>query len=163
MAFKNEWAKIFADDAISTVARYDKDSGWFIASVVLTPGAIERVQKNNLALEIGEYAYQLRSALDALIWDAITLKQGGTEPPPDANRVEFPILPTNKAFKDCGFLKFSFPDKLKPWLESIQPNSAAQPVNHPDRGVNTALGDIHDLARFDRHRRLRILAVVPTT
>jgi hypothetical protein len=111
---------------------------------------------------LGEYAYQLRAALDRLIWDAITFTQG-TEPPSDANRLEFPIL-NGKArnFQDCAFLKFPFPDELKIWLESVQPYSAVKPPGDPDRGVSTCLGDIHDLARFDRHRRLRVVAAVPT-
>ena len=37
-----------------------------------------------------------------------------------------------------------------------------KPLDDPDRGLSTCLGDIHDLARFDRHRRLRVIAVVPT-
>ena len=161
-ALKSEFEAIFANDAISTVCRYDKDSGWSIASIVLSSATIERIEKNVLALELGEYAYQLRAALDGLIWDAITLRQG-TEPSADTNRIEFPIVDgIKKKFKDCTFLKFPFPDKLRVWLESIQPDQAEKPEGHPDRGLSAALGDIHDLARLDRHRRLRVMAAVPT-
>ena len=160
-AFKAEFAAIFADVGISTICRHDKGSGWFVASVSLPRATIERIERNILPLEIGEFAYQLRAALDGLIWDAITIKQG-SEPPSDANRIEFPIVDgTKKRFKDCAFLKFPFPHKLRDWLESVQPYAAHKPEGDPDRGLNTALGDIHDLARFDRHRRLRIVAAVP--
>lgn len=168
-AFVGEWRAIFPpdDEGPPTVCRYDKDSGWYATSFVLPQAMIERIGRNIMPLELGEYAYQLRSALDGLIWDAITLSQKGTEPPSDANRIEFPILPPpigrNKRFEDCAFLKFPFPDKLKVWLESIQPYTAHKPEGDPDRGLNTALGDIHDLARFDRHRRLRVVAAVPTS
>ena len=162
-AFRAEVSAILTDDSPPIVCRYDKDSGWFIAGFVLPDAMIERIRKNTLSLELGEYAYQLRAALDGLIWDAITLQQKGTEPPANANRVEFPITDgKTRIFKDCGFQKFPFPDQLKTWLESIQLNAADKPEGDPDRGISTAISDIHDLARFDRHRRLRVVAAVPT-
>jgi hypothetical protein len=163
-AFKTEWERIFADHGISVVTRYDKDSGWHIASVSVGDSTIERFENNSLALELGEYAYQLRSALDGLIWDAITFTQG-SEPPADANGVYFPVLVppiTSRKFEDCGFLKLPFPKQLRDWLESIQPYQAVKTVGHPDRGLETAIWDINDLARLDRHRRLRIVAPVIT-
>jgi hypothetical protein len=161
-AFKVEWAGVLADNGFSTIARYDIDSGWFIASGVLTEAAAKRVRENNLSLELGELAYQLRAALDGLIWETITRTQG-TEPPADASRIEFPILNGKRRdFKKCAFLKYPFPPKLKTWLQSIQPDTGEKPEGDPDRGLNVTLEDIHDLARLDRHRRLRILVAVPT-
>jgi hypothetical protein len=161
-AIKAEWAGMLADNGFSTIARYDKDSGWFIACGVLTEAAAKRVSENSLSLELGELAYQLRAALDGLIWEAITLTQR-TEPPANASRIEFPILNgKRKDFKECEFLKYPFPEKLATWLESIQPDTAVKPEGDPDRGLNVTLEDIHNLARLDRHRRLRILVAVPT-
>src|SRR5580658_215611 len=91
VAFNAELGAILGDNGISTISRHDKNSGWDIAAIALPEPVIERIRKNKLSLELGEYAYQLRAALDGLIWDAITLQQKGTEPAPDANRVEFPI------------------------------------------------------------------------
>jgi len=162
LAFKAELDAIFADNGLTTVTRHDKDSGWDIAAIALPESSIERIRDNELSLKLGEYAYQLRAALDGLIWDAITFTRG-TEPPADANRVEFPILNWKAAkFEDCGFLKFPFPEELKKWLETIQPNAAIKPPDDTDRSLSICLGDIHDLARFDRHRRLRVVAAVPT-
>jgi hypothetical protein len=162
LAFNAELSAILADDAFTTITRYDKDSAWDIAGILLSESAIKLIRDNRLSLELGEYAYQLRAALDGLIWDAITFTQG-TEPHSDANRLEFPILNGKVAkFQDCGFLKFPFPTKLRDWLETVQPYTAIKPLDDPDRGVSTCLDDIHDLARFDRHRRLRVVAVVPT-
>jgi hypothetical protein len=161
-AFKAEVEAILGNGGPSTVCRYDKGSGWVIASFVLPETMTERIRKDVLSLELGEYAYQLRAALDGLIWDAITIYRGA-EPPSDANRIEFPVIDgIKKKFKDCAFRKFPFPDKLRDWLETIQPNATDKPEGDPDRGLSTALGDIHDLARLDRHRRLRIVAAVPT-
>lgn len=167
VAFKVEWERVFADCGLATVARYDEDSGWYIARLEVPPATVERFENNTLSLELGEYAYQLRSALDGLIWDAITFTQGA-EPPADANGVYFPVfIPpiTNrsKKFKDSAFLKYPFSEQLKIWLESIQPYQAVKAEGHPDRGIETALWDINDLARLDRHRRLRLVAAVPTT
>lgn len=162
IAFKSEWERVFSDNGITTVARYDEDSGWRIAAMSVPAAMRERLDRNTLALELGEYAYQLRAALDGLIWDAMTLTQG-TEPATNTNRVEFPVVDgITREFKDCGFMKFPFPDQLKTWLESIQPGAAEKPEGDPDRGLSTALSDIHNLARFDRHRRLRIIAAVIT-
>jgi hypothetical protein len=160
-AFQVEWNRI-AQATRSTIARYDKDSGWYIASLKPDDATRESIKKTILPLILGEYAYQLRSALDGLIWDAITFKQG-SEPPADANRLEFPVLNGKiRNFKDCAFHKFPFPDRLKIWMESIQPDSAEKPEGHPDRGLAGALEDVHNLARLDRHRRLRIIASFPT-
>lgn len=165
-AFVREWAAIFVDNEPSTVCSKDKDHGWFNATFVLPEVMCERIKKNVLPLELGEFAYQLRAALDGLMWDTISITQGA-EPTPDAKRVtgiDFPILDgKSKKFEDCAFLLFPFPDKLRIWLESIQPDAAEKPEGHPDRGLSTALGDIHDLARFDRHRRLRVVAAMPTS
>lgn len=160
-AFQAEWNRI-AQATRSTVTRYDKDSKWYIASFAPDNVMRESLRKSTLPLILGEYAYQLRAALDGLIWDAITFAQGA-EPPADANRLEFPILNGKiRNFENCGFHKFPFPKKLKTWLESIQPDSAEKPEGHPDKGLAGALEDVHNLARFDRHRRLRIIASFPT-
>jgi hypothetical protein len=135
---------------------------WYVASITADDAIRDRIRNATLPLILGEYAYQLRAALDGLIWDAITFTQGA-EPPSDANRLEFPILNGNvRDFKNCAFLTFPFPDKLKVWLESIQPGSAEKPLDDPDRGLANALEDVHNLARLDRHRRLRIIGAYPT-
>jgi hypothetical protein len=160
-AFQAEWNRI-GQIRFGSVVRYDEDSGWYVASLTADDATREAIGKTPLPLILGEYAYQLRAALDGLIWDAITFTQGA-EPPTDANRLEFPVLNGKiREFDKRGFVKFPFPDKLKTWLESIQPDSAKKPVGHPDRGLAGALEDVHNLARFDRHRRLRIIASFPT-
>jgi len=160
-AFQAEWNRI-GQYRFGSVVRYDKDSGWYIASLTADDAMRDSIRKTTLPLVLGEFAYQLRACLDGLIWDAVTFTQG-TEPPADANRLEFPVLNGKiRIFKDCRFLKFPFPDNLKIWLESIQPDSAEKPLGHPDRGLAGALEDVHDLARLDRHRRLRVIAGFPT-
>lgn len=161
-AFKTEWDRLLAQNRFGSAVRRDDDSGWYIASITSDNVTRHAISNTTLPLILGEYAYQLRAALDGLIWDAITFMQG-TEPPADANRLEFPILNGKRRdFEKCAFHKFSFPNKLADWMKSIQPGSAEKPLGDPDRGLANALEDVHNLARFDRHRRLRIIAAFPT-
>jgi hypothetical protein len=162
--FYSQWESLLEKDGFSAIGRYDETSRWSIVRAEPTPTMIEKVRTNTLAIELGEMAYQLRAALDGLIWETITIFNGA-EPAPDAdgvNRLEFPILNGKNAdFKKCAFYKFPFPNELRDWLESIQPGSAEKPVGDPYRGLKTTLEDIHDLARHDRHRRLRVVGAVP--
>jgi hypothetical protein len=95
------------------------------------------------------------------MWDAITFTKG-TEPPSDAGQVYFPIITAKSKFKDCGFRRFPFPQKLDSWLETIRPDLAEKPLGHSDRGLGGALLDVNNLAKLDRHRRLRVIASFPT-
>jgi hypothetical protein len=161
-AFQAEWNQLLAQNSFGSIVRFDQDSRWYIASLTASDATREAIRKTPLPLILGEFAYQLRAALDGLIWDAITFRQG-TEPLADANRLEFPVLNGKiRNFKDCGFHKFPFPEKVKTWLESIQPDSVEKPMGHPGRGLASTLEDVHNLARLDRHRRLRIIAAFPT-
>jgi hypothetical protein len=114
---------------------------------------------------LGELAYQLRAALDGLIWETVTLQQG-FEPAPDAKKLgqlEFPLSPEWKANDvDKGrFHGFPFPQNLIDWMRSIQPGTADKPFGHSQRGLQNTLEDIHNLARYDRHRRLRVVSMLP--
>jgi hypothetical protein len=122
-AFQAEWNALLANNPFGTVVRYDEDSRWYVASLTASETTRKRIADTTLPLILGEFAYQLRAALDGLIWDAITFTQG-TEPPADANRLEFPVLNGKiMNFEKCGFHDFPFPENLKTWLESIQPDS----------------------------------------
>lgn len=162
IAFADEWDIVLGNNTTRSKLRADETPGWWAIFGSLTPTAQERADRNILSLELGEFAYQLRAALDGLMWEVVTVKQG-FEPPPDAaSRLEFPILNgKNRDFKQCGFHKFPFPQQLSDWLESIQPDAAEKPVGDPDRGLKVTLEDIHNLASLDRHRRLRIIAALP--
>lgn len=165
-AFTAEWSSLLDKESAAPVVRQDKNTGWRIFSAALTPESLAQIQANNLSLILGEMAYQLRAALDGLIWDAITYTQG-SEPSADAkglSRLEFPLSPTWKAsdFDKDRFHGFPFPQKLIDWMRTVQPDAAEKLTGDPERGLKATLEDIHDLARFDRHRRLRIVAAVPT-
>ncbi len=161
-AFQAEWDRL-AKNRWKSVVRYDKDSGWYTASLAPADDSVLVTIRNTpLPLIVGEFAYQLRAALDGLMWDAITVMQNGVEPPANAKDIYFPILSIKNAkFDDCGFNRFSFPDKLKAWLKAIQLNSTQKPLDYPE-GLIEALEDINNLSRMDTHRRLRLIASMPT-
>ena len=164
-AFEEEWASLFQGERTITKAMDKQHPGWWIVSLNLTPDCIARIRANQLSLRLGEFAYQLRAALDGLIWEAVTLKQG-FEPAADTkhlSRLEFPLSPEWKA-KDVNEGRFHglpFPQKLIDWMRSIQPGTTDKPIGDPERGLQNTLEDIHDLARCDRHRRLRVVSMLP--
>ncbi|HEY0796451.1 MAG TPA: hypothetical protein VGD64_11780 [Acidisarcina sp.] len=167
IAFLGEWNTLFKGETTTSVAYDDKRPGWWTQRIVLSPECIARVEANQLSLELGEFAYQLRAALDGLIWDTIAHVQG-CEPPTDAkglSRLEFPLASEWKArdVEDGRFHGFPFPQKLVDWMRTIQPGTADKPSDHPDCGLQNTLEDIHNLARMDRHRRLRVISMPPLT
>jgi len=156
-AFWSEVLRVFPKDGY-TVNLDKKDERTWIATAVfkVTPNV------ELLSLELGEYFYQLRAALDALVWKAVWIIQG-SEPPADANSLEFPIYPGPKKFESAGIHKFPFPQELRGWLAGIQPYSAEKPLGDPERGLNNTLRNLHDCARKDRHRRLHVAAAIAKT
>jgi hypothetical protein len=118
--------------------------------------------KNDLALELGEFFYQLRAALDGAIYK-MTVREGRADPPADENRIEFPIYPTPGKFKHCACNTGPLPNDLKRWLESVQPYNANKAIDANTREFIRVLTLMHDCARKDRHRKLHAIAAVPTT
>lgn len=97
-----------------------------------------------LSISFGEFLYELRAALDNCLYAAAVLVSG-QNPPPSANRLEWPIRLTYKDWKDQAKRYQDLPPELVSALEAIQPYNAEL------SGWNS-LGILHDLARVDRHR-----------
>ena len=97
-----------------------------------------------LSISFGEFLYELRAALDNCLYAAAVLVSG-QNPPPSANRLEWPIRLTRKDWKDQVKRYQDLPPELVSALEAIKPYHATRP------GWNS-LGILHDLARVDRHR-----------
>ena len=156
-AFWDEVLRMFPKDGYTVNLDKENERTWIVTAVFKTVPDDEV-----LSLELGEFFYQLRAALDALIWKAVWITQG-SEPPPDANRLEFPIYSDpkgQKKFDSAAIHDFPFPQELKDWLRTIQPYSTEKPVGDPDRGLGSTLQTLHDCARKDRHRRLHVAAAV---
>lgn len=89
-AFWDEVPRIFPKDGY-TVDLHKENERTSLVTAVFKTAPDDEV----LSLELGGFCYQLRAALDALIWKTVWITQG-SEPPADANRLEFPIYPTQK-------------------------------------------------------------------
>lgn len=110
------------------------------------------------ALQIGEILYHLRAALDACIYEAAILETG-KNPPPDENRLEFPMCRSNSEYaKKAAFMLRSLAKGRRAIVESVQPYNV--PRIAPELMVfnfNRTLGILNDWARKDRHRRLHVV------
>jgi hypothetical protein len=156
LAFKAECERIINPATYTTVPEMNSD--WTRGTIKAVTNV---VSKNDIALELGELFYQLRAALDAAVYQ-VAVMQHGSEPPPDENRIEFPICPTPEAFNRNPINKPPFPQPLRDWLETIQPYNTAKTEALKYSALNRKLEIVHDCARKDRHRRLHIVAAVPT-
>ncbi|HEX7290589.1 MAG TPA: hypothetical protein VF250_05600 [Conexibacter sp.] len=111
---------------------------------------------NELALEFGEFLYQLRAALDSLIYETAVVVSG-QDPPPNAEDLEFPIRPSETSFNNAARKIAPLADHHKVWIEEMQPYHR----EHRTDGLQLTaqiLDAINDLARKDRHRGLRVIA-----
>lgn len=156
LAFKGECERIINPEAYTTIPEMNSD--WTRGTVKAVTNVI---RENDISLELGEFFYQLRAALDAAVYQ-VAVMQHGSEPPPNENRIEFPICPTPDAFNRNPVSKPPFPQRLRDWIETIQPYNTAKTASMKYAALNRKLQIIHDCARKDRHRRLHIVAAVPT-
>ncbi|HEY0309298.1 MAG TPA: hypothetical protein VGB94_14140 [Acidobacteriaceae bacterium] len=154
-AFKEQWESLLHPESFATSVEVDGD--WRSGVVKATPAAIP---DHDLALELGEFFYQLRAALDGAIYTASALAEG-INPPSNQDRVEFPICTTVSKFDSNAVNRLPFPEVLRDWIETIQPYNTAKTANTTYSNLNEALLRLHDCARKDRHRRLHVVVAAP--
>ena len=114
-----------------------------------------------LALELGEFFYQLRAALDGAFWEAAVIVLGG-KVPAKPNSIEFPICANKDKFGTSSVHKLPFPKKLYDLICSIQPYRVSEYADTPDESFLRMVQLLHDCARFDRHRELHVVAAFPS-
>ncbi len=153
-AFWNEVLRLFPNDGYTVALDRENERTWVVSAIFKTAPDDEV-----LSLELGEFFYQLRAALDAAVWKAVWVLDG-TEPPADANRLEFPIYPNKAKFDTAAIHRCNFPQELRDWISTIQPYSAEKSAGDPDLGLSGTLQTLHDCARKDRHRRLHVAAAM---
>ena len=154
-AFDAEWKRVFNPKAYEFVT--EPNSEWtagFTRAVRKTP--IE----NSLALELGEFFYQLRAALDSLIYQTAVYVE--KDPPTDMERLYFPICARQKTFNDSPIHSAPFPIEITNWLKTLQPYMASQTTDSDTLEIIRLLTLINQCAKVDRHRHLHIMAVFPT-
>jgi len=155
-AFQSEWERV--TDPNSHEFLTEPNSDWTLGSVRIRA---KSSRENCLALELGEFFYNMRAALDSTIYQAAIFLEN-LDPPAKADSLEFPICNTEDRFKKSRLDKRKFPPDLVEWIRSIQPYNAPRTTDPGTRDLMSHLLLLHDCARKDRHRLPHIVAAVPT-
>jgi hypothetical protein len=155
-AFTAEWNGLLKPEAFEFRTEQKSDKTFVLV------GRFREIPKNDLALELGEFFYQLRAALDGIIFKTAEVKSAPNLPA-DEDRLEFPIYETSKRFKNSAVYRGPFPQELRDWLESVQSYNAANSGDPKVVEYGRRLKLLHDCARKDRHRRLHLVAAVPVS
>lgn len=102
-----------------------------------------------LGVVTGEWLYNMRCALDYIVW-AAAVYHSGRLPPPDEGVLQYPIYDHRDAWERNQYRLRGLPQHQRDMLESVQPYNSSDPeANY--------LGWINRLARIDRHRRLSVV------
>ncbi|MBX3031420.1 MAG: hypothetical protein KF809_14835 [Chloroflexi bacterium] len=104
-------------------------------------------------LDLGEAVAHLRTALDHVTYQ-LAIHQAGSDPPPDATRLAFPIaddLPRWERFvaQRLSALDAAALDTLRRW----------QPFEHPGGAADSRMRCLRELDDIVKHRRPAIIAV----
>lgn len=102
-----------------------------------------------LSLAFSDWLSSLRAALDNGLY-AWAAEISGCDPPPDADRLQFPIATTPADYRRQTKRLRSLPDDVVGKLEM------AQPYQSPFGLESNLLYWLHELARTDRHRTLHV-------
>ncbi|CAH0183418.1 hypothetical protein [Microbacterium foliorum] len=102
-----------------------------------------------LALIFSEWLAALRAALDNGLY-ALAAATSGQNPPPQAERLQYPVCSTPEEFKKQAKRLTSLPEHVIEALEK------SQPYQSPYGPESNLTYWIHELARKDRHRTLHV-------
>ena len=117
----------------------------------------EHMPVSDLSLELGEMLYQLRAALDAIVY-GLAIIDSGSDPPPNEHRIEFPIRREEPDdFDDLRWKAGPLTDEHWDMIKSVQPYRAREQEDWHINFVYDSLALINDWARIDRHRRLHVV------
>jgi len=154
-AFARLWSDLIADESevYSSVLHIDDDGR---GSLWIAP-RFEAGLPSQFALELGEFLYQLRGALDACVY-AAAISESRQDPPPDAKYLEFPVCDSEADFKKAGWKIRPLTGMRRQIIEDVQPYKT--PTLRPELYVlnfNRTIKILHDWARIDRHRRMHVI------
>lgn len=150
------WNDPDVNDAYRSRAKVNRDgTGEFF---------IEPVNRDWLlpfSIQFGEMLYQLRGALDSCVYDAAVLKFG-TDPPPDEQKWNFPVVDSVDKFNDSVKRMPKLPDDVRSLIEGVQPYKSPVVICE---GSSWKMGDalliLNNWARIDRHRKLHLCGTLP--
>jgi hypothetical protein len=108
-------------------------------------------------LELGEFLYQLRAALDGSVY-ASAIQDSGQNPPRKPSSIEFPICEKKEDWSTQSRKIAQLNAGRQRFIELTQP--FAEPALEDSLRIlnsNRCLRFLNELARIDRHRRLHTL------
>lgn len=125
-------------------------------SIDVFPSEYEPPPLEEISLVFGELLYQLRAALDSLVYE-LAIIDSGQDPPPDADKLEFPIRSSERSFEQVAWKIAPLSKHHRLLIGRIQPYPV-QEQTEAMKFMGQALKVLNDWARVDRHRRLHIAA-----
>jgi hypothetical protein len=143
-AFTDEWNGLLKPKAFEYRTK-KKGNGAFVFI-----GRFRVLPKNDLALELGEFFYQLRAALDGAVFKMAEIISA-PNPPTDEEALYFPICRKESGFKNSGLYKGPFPQTVKDWFKSVQPCYAHSSSDPKIIEISRRLEVLNECARKDRH------------
>ena len=145
------WAEFSEGDTYRPIVDVESDGRGTIS--VVPRGKLRPL----FAIQVGEIFYQLRAALDSLVYQA-SIYDSGQDPPPDHEYLEFPFRSTSAAFNKPNVARKIDPlsPKRRTIVETVQPYNAPN-VTSTERDTILALANLNHWARIDRHRRLHFI------
>jgi hypothetical protein len=102
-----------------------------------------------LSLQFADCVHNLRCALDHLVY-TIAIHESGNNPPPEANRLAFPLACNTAQFQDAKRSIKSLSLPVRTAIESVQP------YNRPHPDFPPLLGLLGEFDNMDKHRLLRV-------
>lgn len=144
----SEWTRHMADRPRRIdVVRGETSTSWVFVVETVIPMPVR------LSALFGEWLYELRAALDGIVY-YLAVRDSGQNPPPAERSIYFPVFIDAAKYDDPnhrGRMK-ALSDETFAMLRHVQPFNA-----QPDHRSNM-LWWIEELARIDRHRQGHALA-----
>jgi hypothetical protein len=103
-----------------------------------------------IAIELGEWLYNLRAALDYTAY-ALAIYNAKCDPPPNESKIQFPIYESDALFRQNYYRIEPLAEKHRLSMEDMQPYANRSEPTH------TAIYWVNHLSRLDRHRQLQIV------
>ena len=152
-ALAERWNTVQVESLYRTIVKVEDDG---TGGMWLQPREEATLFKES-ALLFGEFLYQLRSALDACVYQAAII-DSKSDPPPNDDRLEFPIFDDPAKFRKKAAIALApLADKRKRVIESVQPYPTTNiPADQLVFSINRSLGILGNWARKDRHRSLHL-------
>jgi hypothetical protein len=148
-AFADHWDALIKPDAFGISLEYGTDRTGLIKFQRRFPYVPDA------SLELGEFFYQLRAALDSLAFTAA--RKVGGDSSLNENSIYFPIVDSAERYKRYAKNPLPLPKQLGNWIKSIQLCFAHESSDALVKQIAGYLWFLHDCARKDRHRRLAVL------